>query len=68
MYYYDTAEKKYSLLLQGYFKAGVADGKTVYVVMDAGHGYCVYSAENGDCRTLVGSAFFELHEVPSVSI
>lgn len=33
--------------------------------MDAGQGYCVYSAENGDCRTLVGSAFFELHEVPS---
>lgn len=65
LYYYDTAEKKYSLLIKGNFKAGVEDGKTVYVVMDAGQGYCVYSAENGDCRTLVDSAFFELHEVPS---
>ena len=45
--------------------AGVEDGKTVYVVMDAGQGYCVYSAENGDCRTLVDSAFFEHHEVRS---
>ena len=33
--------------------------------MDAGQGYCIYKVENGDCRTLVASAFFELHEIPS---
>lgn len=65
LYYYDTAEKKYYLLLKGTFKAGIEDGETAYLVMDAGQGYCIYKVENGDCRTLVASAFFELHEIPS---
>ncbi len=67
LYYYDAAENKYKLLLKGTFKAGIEDGDTVYLVMDAGQGYCIYKVEDGDLRTLVDSTFFEIHELPSDS-
>lgn len=68
LYCYDQEEKRYRRVLDGTFIAGTEDGDTVYVLMNTVNGCSVYSIGNGECRTIVDSAFFEQHGFPSDNI